>query len=105
MPTVQVKPSGVIFDVRDGETIIQAAWRNGYWWPTVCEGQGTCKACVLRVDAGEENTSPIDSWEREGLDEIGPTLPGGGDGFRLACQIRIAGDDTVHKIGVREGAR
>lgn len=101
MTTVCVQPSGIAFDIAAGETIIEAAWRNHIRWPTICNGMGTCKTCVLRVLEGEEHLSPIDAWEREGLAGIRRTLPGGGIGFRLACQVTAVGDVVVHKTGVR----
>ncbi|MBP1823327.1 2Fe-2S iron-sulfur cluster binding domain-containing protein [Mycobacterium sp. OAE908] len=101
MATVRVQPSDISFDIAAGETIIEAAWRNDLWWPTICRGAGTCKTCVLRVVEGEEHLSPVEPWEHEGLDGIRRTLPGGGVGYRLACQVKAAGDVVVRKIGVR----
>jgi 2Fe-2S ferredoxin len=102
MARITVVPSGLAFDARPQETIIQAAWRNGYFWPTICKGHGTCKTCVFTVEGGGENLSSIEAWERESLDVIGPTLPRAGVGSRLACQARVSGDIRVRKIGVRK---
>lgn len=104
MPQVEVIPLGAVFEIQPGETIIEAAWRNGYFWPTICDGQGTCKTCVLMVVEGEQNLSAIEAWEREGLDEIVATLPNGGEGWRLACQVKADGDVRVRKVGVRLAA-
>jgi ferredoxin len=101
VPTVEVHPSGVVFDVREGETIIQAAWRQGYYWPTVCEGKGSCRACVLQMTEGADAFSPIGRWEKEGLASITPTLAGDAASYRLACQATIRDDVVVHKVGVR----
>jgi ferredoxin, 2Fe-2S len=100
-PRVRVLPSDIAFEVADGESVIAAAWRNGLYWPTVCEGQGNCRACVLAVVDGAASLSPIESWEREGLDQITPTLAGDPAAYRLACQARPAGDVVVRKVGVR----
>jgi ferredoxin, 2Fe-2S len=99
--SVTVMPSGCVFDVRPDETIIRAAWRNGYFWPTICNGDGTCKACVFRVEDGEEHLSAVESWEQEGLTSLGHP-PNAGTGWRLACQTRASGDIRVRKAGVRK---
>lgn len=101
MAQVVVRPSGVVLAVDEGETIIEAAWRHGYRWPTVCEGQGSCRACVLQVTAGADAFSPVGRWEREGLTEVTPTLPGDPTSYRLACQATITDDVEVRKVGVR----
>lgn len=104
MARVHVQPSGIAFDVDVGESIIAASWRNGYSWPTVCKGQGTCRACVLAVVDGEDNLSPVERWEREGLDAVTVGLRAGYT-YRLACQARIVGDVTVHKAGVGKSSK
>ena len=47
--TVRVEPSGITLDVRDGETVMAAARRAGYRWPTICGGLADCGACALEV--------------------------------------------------------
>jgi 2Fe-2S ferredoxin len=102
MSTVRVEPSGIEFTVEPGETIFEAAHRHGYFWPTVCGGQGTCRTCVLSVVEGAEALSPIEAWEREGLSEVVPTLAGPPESFRMACQVKAEADVVVHKVGVRK---
>jgi|HubBroStandDraft_6_1064221.scaffolds.fasta_scaffold92359_2 2Fe-2S ferredoxin len=34
---VRVEPLGVDIDVRPGESIMAAAQRSGYYWPTHCQ--------------------------------------------------------------------
>ena len=98
---VAVEPLGASFDIEPDETIIQAAWRAGYTWPTICNGQGNCKVCVTLVLDGLENLLPIEAYEEEGLAQVRDTLPNGGEGWRLACQARVRGDIRVKKIGVK----
>src|SRR5690606_33856559 len=38
---VVVEPAGHILDVPHGETLMQAAERAGYRWPTLCHGDGS----------------------------------------------------------------
>jgi 2Fe-2S ferredoxin len=98
---VSVEPSGVDFDIHDDETVIQAAWRNGYTWPTICGGAGTCKTCVFLTLDGTEHLLPVEPWEAEGLRSIAPSLSKHGEDARLACQAKVCGDIRVRKIGVR----
>jgi len=99
---IAVEPSGAVFDIHDDETVIQAAWRNGYTWPTICGGAGTCKTCVFLTLEGAENLRPIEPWEDEGLRSIAATLPANrGQGWRLACQAKVSGDIRLRKAGVR----
>ena len=96
---VEVEPSGVSFEIQPDESIIQAAWRGGYWWPTTCEGQGTCKVCVALVLEGE--VSPIEEREAQGLQVIAHSLPDKGGEWRLACQAKAKGDIRVRQVGVK----
>lgn len=98
---IQVEPSGVSFEVEAGETIMAAAIRNGFTWPTICGGRGTCKTCVFLTLAGGANLLAAEPWEVEGLETIAETLPNGGEGWRLACQAKATGDVTLRKVGVR----
>ena len=99
---VHVEPIGIDLELQPGETIIEAAWRHGYSWPTVCYGQAECTLCHVEVLSGEEHLTPVDDEERDALEQ---RLPGA-DGrdltrIRLACRARATGDVTVRKRGVR----
>jgi ferredoxin len=39
-----------------GETILDAAFRTGATWPTICYGQARCTACALLLRDGHEVT-------------------------------------------------
>ena len=101
MTQVRVEPSGVAFDVETGETIIQAAWRNNVTWPTICNGQGTCKVCVCMVIEGAEHCSAIAPFEAEGLASVADSLAPEDATWRLACQATTSGDVRLRKVGVR----
>lgn len=95
---VTVQPAGIRLDPEPGETVFAAATRFGYRWPTVCGGLGTCRTCLMVVEAGAEYCSPIEDWEAEGLDALKEPR----DGVRrLACQTRVSGDVVVQKRGVK----
>jgi ferredoxin len=95
---VLVRPSGIRLDLEPGETVFRAAARQGYRWPTICGGNGTCRTCVLVVEAGAENCAPIGDLEAEGLDALKEAR---GGVHRLACQLRVTGDVVVSKRGVK----
>lgn len=98
---ILVEPAGISFETDPGETVFAAAARHGYKWPTVCGGVGSCRTCLMTVLEGEEDCSPIEAWEAEGLDEIGAAAKRSGGPVRLACQTRIRGPVRVRKPGVR----
>src|SRR3954468_4662086 len=56
---VRVQPLDIDIEVEPGETLIEAAWREGYDWPTVCYGQAECTACHVVVVDGAENVSDV----------------------------------------------
>ena len=58
---VTVEPTGDIIEVEEGQTILDAALRQGVWIPFAC-GHGTCATCKIQVVEGESdlgNASPF----------------------------------------------
>lgn len=58
---VTVEPTGDIIEVEEGQTILDAALRQGVWLPFAC-GHGTCATCKVQVLEGEGdlgNASPF----------------------------------------------
>jgi phenol hydroxylase P5 protein len=49
---VTIEPTGEQIEVEEGQTILQAALRQGVWLPFAC-GHGTCATCKLQVLEGE----------------------------------------------------
>jgi 2Fe-2S ferredoxin len=97
---VRVEPSGIEVVVPAGETLMAAAERAGYRWPTVCHGQAICTACsiVLEKDDG--------AFESPAVPELQALALFAGRSFyegkvvRLACQARPRRDTAVVKRGV-----
>ena len=90
-------PWGITFDVRPDETVFDAAYRNGWQWPTNCYGQCRCTVChVLVVDGAAWLDAPGDT-ERALLAPLHRTAYAGQPDavVRLACQIRPHGDLRV----------
>jgi 2Fe-2S ferredoxin len=97
--TVRVEPAGVDIEVGDGESVMHAAERQGYRWPTVCHGQAICTTCFFEVIDGGEHVAPPEPLERAALAQS--PVAQAASGARLACQARVTGPVTVRKRGVR----
>lgn len=99
MPTIRLEPLSVEFVALEGETVMAAALRCGYRWPTVCNGQGLCTVCFIEVIDHPEQLAPMNGAETERLAEFSGRRFYQ-DPLRLACQARVAGNVTVRKKGV-----
>jgi 2Fe-2S ferredoxin len=98
---VRVEPAGIEFDAQPGETLMEAAGRNGYQWPTVCNGMGSCGVCLCSLLSPPDGLSPPTRFETEGLTVMAGGHPLAGTSLRLACQARVQADVVVLKYGVR----
>jgi len=102
MPTIRVLPQEILIEAREGQTIMEAAWASGLYWPTTCGGQGICTSCACVVEEGADRLDEMGRGERKTLEEErGPAALASGK-LRLACQARVSGDVVVTKAGVRE---
>lgn len=102
MPRVTVEPASVEFEAELDETVMAAARRAGYRWPTVCDMLGQCGVCYVEVRSDPSVMSPLTSLEsgatavvRLRHPEVEP------ERLRLACQARVRGDVSLFKKGVR----
>ncbi len=106
MVTVRVRPLDIDVDVEDGESLMDAAERQGYRWPTLCGGVGMCTMCWVRVETGAEHVSPMRQLERDALEmyrwDEGARPEGD---VRLGCQVFVTGPVTVFKRGVNVAGR
>jgi ferredoxin, 2Fe-2S len=100
-PIVRVEPSGALIKVRKGETLMAAAERSGYRWPTVCHGQAICTACSIVLEDNVEAFEPADQVELNGLSLLHGRSFYEGKVARLACQTRVVAPTVVTKRGVR----
>ncbi len=87
-------PSVIINDVemeaRVGERLLSVARRNAAHIGFVCDGNGVCQTCQLRVIAGAEHLSPPNEAERAWMPAHRLD-----DGHRLACQTALRGGGPV----------
>jgi 2Fe-2S ferredoxin len=95
---VRVEPAGVEIDIRSGETLLDAAWRNGYSWPTTCRGQARCTSCHVLVAAGAERTTPsVDPEEQAAIARLRRLWYRDAQMVRLACRMSVTGDVVVEQ--------
>lgn len=58
---VTIEPTGEQIEVQEGQTILQAALRQGVWLPFAC-GHGTCATCKIQVLEGEVDIGAASSF-------------------------------------------
>ena len=98
--TVRVEPSGITLDVHEGETVMAAARRSGYRWPTICGGLADCGACALEVLDGAASLPTPTTVEGLRLNALLERRRYPDRTWRLACQLVPTSDVVVRKTGV-----
>lgn len=83
---VTIEPTGDVIEVEEGQTILDAALRQGIWLPFAC-GHGTCGTCKCTVtdgdvDLGDASPFALMDSERD-------------EGVILACCARPESDLTI----------
>ncbi len=83
---LSIEPMGVTIDVNEGQTILDAALRQGIYIPHAC-GHGLCGTCKMQVvegtvDHGNANPFALMEMERD-------------DGMTLACCATLESDITI----------
>jgi 2Fe-2S ferredoxin len=101
VPKVTIQPLNRTIEAREGETIMDAAWADGLYWPTTCGGEGICTSCACFILEGAENLDPLGRSERKTLSGERSEAALRDGKLRLACQARLRGDIVVKKPGVR----
>ena len=96
-----VLPSGIVLDVLPDETVMAAAIRAGYRWPTSCQGHAECGLCAFVVEDGDVHLSAMKQDEGATLAGVPRTSATVGRSLRLACQVKVSGDVVIFKRGVR----
>jgi 2Fe-2S ferredoxin len=100
MPRLRVEPIDIELEANDGESVMDAAERNGFFWPVGCAKNGECTNCAMEVVSGVGRLSQMGRYERQNLlRQRGPRATDD-PRLRLACQARVHGDVVVYKRGV-----
>jgi 2Fe-2S ferredoxin len=102
---VRVLPLDIELTVRPGESMMTAAQRQGYFWPTRCRGQALCTACLFEIVSGGEGFFPIKPLEQEALESLSEFQAKRPGQLRLGCQARPRAAATVFKRGVKPAER
>ena len=100
MPRIRVEPLGLELLAEDGESVLEAAERNGYYWPMGCDRIGECTNCAMDVVSGLARISGMGRYERQNILRQRGRAAVADPRLRLACQARVLGDVVVFKNGV-----
>jgi uncharacterized 2Fe-2S/4Fe-4S cluster protein (DUF4445 family) len=82
-------PAGVSGEFPFKTDLLSAATALGVFVRTSCIGEGRCHECLIAIESGARNLSPILE------DEIG-SIPR--KGLRLACRAKLKGDVVVRVL-------
>jgi len=80
---VACRPLARTIEVRDGETLLEAALREHVPLASSCGGKAVCGDCIVRIHAGEAAVAAPDGDELAWRARRGVT-----DKVRLACCLR-----------------
>jgi 2Fe-2S ferredoxin len=94
LPSAEHCPDGLVVDAVSGETIIQAAKRNGLQIEHACEMSCACTTCHVIVREGFTTLEPSDELEDDMLDKAW----GLEAESRLSCQALVGSIDLVVEI-------
>ncbi|MBI4232205.1 (2Fe-2S)-binding protein [Candidatus Peregrinibacteria bacterium] len=91
MPKVKFSNTGDEVEVETGAALKDVTKDNG--WPIAygCE-DGVCGTCIIEVEEGAENVSPMEETEDQTLDMM--CMKEGGK-HRLCCQCKVNGDVKI----------
>jgi uncharacterized 2Fe-2S/4Fe-4S cluster protein (DUF4445 family) len=89
LPRVVFVPSGASGEFAFKTDLLTAARALGVFVRTSCIGEGRCGECLVVIERGMENLTPI----RE--DELGHVPR---RGVRLACRAKVKGDVVVRTL-------
>ncbi|AWM79825.1 ISC system 2Fe-2S type ferredoxin [Gammaproteobacteria bacterium ESL0073] len=94
LPNEEYCPDGAIVEAETGETIIEAAMRNGIEIDHACEMSCACTTCHVIVRDGFDSLPPSDELEDDMLDKAWGLEPDS----RLSCQAVVGDEDLIVEI-------
>ncbi|HEX6590394.1 MAG TPA: ISC system 2Fe-2S type ferredoxin [Moraxellaceae bacterium] len=94
LPHHQLCPDGAVIEAEKGESICEAALRNGLKIEHACEMSCACTTCHVIVREGSESLNEADELEEDMLDKAW----GLEADSRLSCQAIVADEDLVVEI-------
>lgn len=94
LPNEALCPEGAVIEAETGESILDAALRNGVEIEHACEKSCACTTCHVIVREGFTSLEPSDELEDDLLDKAW----GLEADSRLSCQAQVADTDLVVEI-------
>ncbi len=94
LPHVEICPEGASVEAEAGESICEAALRNGVTIEHACEMSCACTTCHVVVREGFDSLEEADELEEDLLDKAWGLEPES----RLSCQARVADEDLVVEL-------
>lgn len=94
LPNEEHCPEGAVIEAETGETIIEAALRNGIEIEHACEMSCACTTCHVVVRDGFDSLEPSDELEDDMLDKAWGLEPDS----RLSCQAVVGDEDLIVEI-------
>lgn len=94
LPNEEHCPEGAVIEAESGETVLDAALRNGIEIEHACEKSCACTTCHVIIRDGFNSLEESDELEDDMLDKAWGLEPNS----RLSCQARIADKDLVVEI-------
>ena len=94
LPNEEHCPEGMIVDAKVGETVLDAALRNGMEIEHACEKSCACTTCHVIIREGFDALLESDELEDDMLDKAWGLEPES----RLSCQVELTNEDLVVEI-------
>lgn len=94
LPNAELCPDGMVIEAEVGETVLDAALRNGIHIEHACEKSCACTTCHVIVREGFDSMEASDELEDDMLDKAWGLEPNS----RLSCQAIVEDTDLVVEI-------
>jgi len=94
LPNAEHCPEGAVIEAQVGETVLDAALRNGIEIEHACEKSCACTTCHVVIREGFTSLEPSDELEDDMLDKAWGLEPTS----RLSCQAVVDKADLVVEI-------
>ena len=94
LPHHEICPEGAVVDAQQGESVCDAALRNGLDIEHACEKSCACTTCHVHIREGFDALPEADELEEDFLDKAWGVDPDS----RLSCQVIMQDKDLVVEI-------
>lgn len=94
LPHEELCPDGMVVEAKEGESVLDAALRNGIDIEHACEMSCACTTCHVIVREGFDSLEESDELEDDMLDKAW----GLEHESRLSCQAMVADEDLTVEI-------